>query len=252
MKIVIIEDEKLTAQDLELVLHEVNPEIEIVHILPSVKQAINYFKNHPEPDLIFSDIQLGDGLSFDIFDEVSVKAPIIFCTAYDEYALQAFQQNGIDYVLKPFSAEAIQSALDKYQRFTDVFSRPMDQLKELRTLLGQNTRPISSSILVYHREKIIPIKIADIAVFYIENQMTHLVTFDEKTYYLNKTLDQLERKCGPDFFRANRQYLINRQAVREASHHLSRKFTVKLNVPLPKSINVSKEKLPDFLAWLEE
>lgn len=252
MKIVIIEDEKLTAQDLELVLQEVNPDIEIIGILPSVKQAIHYFKNHPEPDLIFSDIQLGDGLSFDIFDEIPVKSPIIFCTAYDEYALQAFQQNGMDYVLKPFSTEAIRAALDKYQRFTDVFSKPMDQLKELRSLLEQARPQTSSSILVYHREKIIPIKISDIAVFYIENQLTHLITFDEKTYYLNKTLDQLEKKCGPDFFRANRQYLINRQAVREASHHLSRKFTVKVAVSLPKSITVSKEKLPDFLAWLED
>ncbi|HZH54743.1 MAG TPA: LytTR family DNA-binding domain-containing protein [Sphingobacteriaceae bacterium] len=251
MKIVIIEDEKLTAQDLELVLSEVNPAIEIISILSSVKQGKQYFQNQAEPDLIFSDIQLGDGLSFEIFEETPVKSPIIFCTAYDEYALQAFQQNGIDYVLKPFSAEAIRAALDKYERFSDLFSRPTDQLQELRKLLEQN-KPATSSILVYHREKIIPIKISDIAVFYIENQLTHLITFDEKTYYLNTSLDQLEKKCGPEFFRANRQHLINRQAVREASHHLSRKFTVKLQVPLPTSITVSKEKLSEFLTWLEE
>lgn len=252
MKIVIIEDEKLTAKDLEQAIHEVAPDAQIVAILYSVKQSVEFFQTQPEVNLIFSDIQLGDGLSFDIFDQVSVSAPIIFCTAYDEYALNAFQQNGIDYVLKPFTASTIKAALDKFTKLTEVFKGPSEDRVDLRELI-KNLQPTrSSSILVYHKEKIIPINIDQIAVFYIEHQATYLVTFEGQSYYINKTLDQLEEVCGGSFFRANRQFLISRKAVQAASHHRSRKFSVRLNIPFEHSITVSKEKLTAFLTWLEQ
>lgn len=250
MKIVIIEDEKLTAKDLEHVILEVAPESEVVQILYSVKQALEYFEQHPTPDLIFSDIQLGDGLSFEIFEQISIPTPVIFCTAYDEFALEAFRQNSIDYVLKPFSKEAIQSALDKYTSLSEVFSKPTAGMNELRDIIQQMQPARSSSILVHHREKIIPIKMENIGVFYIENKGTYLQTMDGQTYFINKTLDELEQAGGSSFFRANRQFLINRQAVGEASHHLSRKFSVHLNIPFEHSITISKEKLSDFLGWL--
>lgn len=252
MNIVIIEDEKLTAKDLEDVILEVAPSSNIVAMLHSVKQAIAYFDNHPSPDLIFSDIQLGDGLSFDIFNAVKISTPIVFCTAYDEYAIQAFRLNGIDYVLKPFTTDAVQAALDKYAELSKTFSRSGTALTEIQRLLDEMKPTKSSSILVNHKEKIIPIKIDDIAVFYIENQGTYLLNFAGKAYFLNKTLDQIEQLCGTQFFRASRQFLINRAAVSDASHHLSRKFSVRLNVPFGHSITISKEKLSDFLTWLAQ
>jgi len=251
MKIVIIEDEKLTAKDLEDVILEIAPSFQIVATLYSVKQGIEYFRQNPNPDLIFSDIQLGDGLSFDIFSAVETKTPIVFCTAYDEYALQAFRLNGIDYVLKPFTTEAISAALDKYKGLSKVFAENTGTaIGEIQRLLSEMKPVKSSSILVNHKEKIIPIKLDDIAVFYIRNQATYLMNFDGKSYFLNKTLDQIEQICGEGFFRANRQFLVNRAAVNDASHHLSRKFSIRLKIPFEHHITVSREKLSDFLEWL--
>ncbi len=250
MNIVIIEDEKLTAKDLEEVILEVAPSATIDAVLYSVKQAVNYLGKNPAPDLIFSDIQLGDGLSFDIFDTLAIKTPIVFCTAYDEYALHAFRLNGIDYVLKPFTQEAVKAALDKYKDLSEAFSGSTDSVSEIQRLLKEMKPTASTSILVNHREKIIPIKITDIAIFYIENQATRLLTLDGTVYYLNKTLDQLEQQCGDNFFRANRQFLINREAISDASHHLSRKFSVHLKVPFEHTITISRDKLKDFLEWL--
>lgn len=249
MKIVIIEDEKLTARDLENVIHEVQPGVTIVAVLTSVRHAIDYLRQHPAPDLIFSDIQLGDGLSFDIFNEVEVAAPIIFCTAYDEYALEAFRLRGIDYLLKPFTQEAIRSALDKYRDLSEVFSSH-SMVEQLQGLLQETQQPRASSILVNYREKIIPVPIAEIAVFHIENQTTYLTLFSGERYFVNHTLDQLQQLCGASFFRVNRQILVNRAAVKEASHHLSRKLSVNLTIPFEHTITMRKEKLADFLTWL--
>lgn len=250
MKIVIIEDEKLTAKDLEYVIMEVAPGSQILATLYSVKQAVDYLGKNPDPDLIFSDIQLGDGLSFDVFKAVDTRTPIVFCTAYDEYALDAFRLNGIDYVLKPFTAEAVKAALDKYNNMSQAFAGSDTSISEIQRLLQEMKPARSSSILVNHKEKIIPVKMDDIAVFYIEHQATRLLNFEGQTYFLNKTLDQVEQLCGDNFFRANRQFLINREAVSEASHHLSRKFSVRLKIPFDHSITISREKLSDFLDWL--
>lgn len=253
MKIAIIEDEKLTAKDLENIILEVMPSAEIIAVLYSVSQAVAYFKQNKAPDLIFSDIQLGDGLSFDIFKEININTPIIFCTAYDEYALNAFKINGIDYILKPFDQSAIQSALEKYMDLSKAFENTNKQhisLEDIQELVN-NLKPIrTSNILVNHKEKIIPIKIGNIAVFYIENQATYLRTLSGESYFINKTLDQLEQLVGEQFFRASRQYLINKEAVSNASHQLSRKFSVHLKIQFDHSITVSREKLSDFMMWL--
>lgn len=250
MKIVIIEDERLTAKDLEEIILEVRSGATIEAILYSVKQAVNYFEHHPAPDLIFSDIQLGDGLSFEIFDKVAVAAPIVFCTAYDEYALEAFRLKGIDYVLKPFTREEIQASLAKHKDLSEVFSGHHDVVDQLQELLEGARQPRASSILVNHREKIIPVRMDDVAVFYIENQSTYLTLFSGETYYYNRTLDQIQQVAGGKFFRVNRQFLVNRSAVKNASHHLSRKLSVSLTIPFGHTITMSKEKFGDFMAWL--
>ena len=252
MRIVIIEDEKLTAKDLAVTITRLQPDTEIVAMLYSVKECLAFFKNGaPGIDLIFSDIQLGDGLSFDVFSEVTVAAPVIFCTAFDEYALDAFKANGIDYILKPFTEDTIQAALQKYQslkqRMTVNEPQPFDELLKLFT--GKKNEG-QGAVLVYDRDKILPVAIADIAFFFLKNGVIHLTTFEKNTYHLNNTLDDLEKLTGSSFFRVNRQYLVSRKAVVNASSYLSRKLSVSLKVPAEDTVLVSKEKMPQFLDWL--
>ena len=252
MKIVIIEDEKITADDLASTITSIEPTAEIVAILGSVKTAVAYFQKAESPDLIFSDVQLGDGLSFEIFKAVNVSAPIIFCTAYDEYALNAFKTNSIDYILKPSTTNSISEALDKYRNLKQSFSNEDVQYKTIIETLLHRDIPKSTAVLVHYKDKIMPVKTADIALFYIENEITYLQTFENKNYSITKKLEELEEICGSQFFRVNRQCLVNRKAIIDASHYFSRKLSINISVPFQEKILVSKEKSPAFLKWLEQ
>ncbi|SHM77567.1 LytR/AlgR family response regulator transcription factor [Mucilaginibacter sp. OK098] len=251
MNIVIIEDEGVVADELELNIKQLIEEpVDIVQ-LRSVKQAIAYFKKAEAPDLIFSDIQLGDGLSFEIFVEIPVSVPVIFCTAYDEFALDAFKANGIDYILKPFTRQTLDSALEKYRQLKKIFSADQTpQYDALMQLLANREQQTAASVLVYHQDKIIPVKLQDIAMFYLENEVTHLLTFSGKNYYPNKNLDELERLSGNYFFRANRQFLVCRKAIIDVSSFFSRKLSLNLNIPFNEKVIVSKGKAAQFLNWL--
>jgi two-component system response regulator LytT len=254
MNIAIIEDEILTAEDLKEIILKEEPKANVVAVLHSVKEALAYFKTNSMPHLIFSDIQLGDGLSFDIFNAIDLKAPVIFCTAFDEYAIKAFNANGIHYVLKPFNAAKIREAIDKYHTLQDTFSswtKSFENVFEALNLHSIN-QPIkkAESVLVYYQHRVIPIKLKDVAVFYIKNEVTYLYTFDHKTYIVSKTLDELQQLDTDMFYRANRQYIVSRNAVQEASHYLSRKVSITLNVPFSEIITISKEKITPFFDWL--
>ncbi|MDP4275740.1 MAG: LytTR family DNA-binding domain-containing protein [Bacteroidota bacterium] len=251
MNIIIIEDERLTAEDLAETITTAEPAAKIVAILYSVKEAIYYFRANDIPDLIFSDIQLGDGLSFEIFKSVSIAAPVIFCTAYDEYALNAFKANGIEYILKPFTAQTIENALKKYNILRQSFSANFHQYDDLLKILQNREEPKSASILVHHKDKIIPVKFSDIALFYIENGTINLLTTDKKIYSVNKNMEELEQIAGKKFFRINRQCLLNRKVVVNASYYFSRKLSINITVPFKETLTVSKEKMPQFLKWLE-
>ena len=249
MKIVIIEDERLTADDLMQTLWEIDPAIETAAVLRSVSEGVRWFGNNPLPDLIFSDIQLGDGLSFEILGKQYV--PVIFCTAYDEYALKAFNANGIDYILKPFTKESVSCALEKYNNLTrgvkDDMARQYETVRELFSRINV-ARP--SSLLIHFKDTIFPLKIADIALFRLEHGVVSLTTFENRVYYPGKSLDELEELVGEEFFRVNRQYLVNRKAVVNASSILSRKLSISVNVPVSETLTVSKEKASSFLKWL--
>ncbi len=252
MNIVIIEDEMLASDDLADIIQDLEPTATIVTTLKSVRDGLEFFKTPQEVDLIFSDIQLGDGLSFDIFKKVELTTPIIFCTAYDEYTLNAFKVNGIAYVLKPFTKASIKDALEKFKSLKKALAPADIPYTEIVKLLSDRPTPKTSAILVHYKDKIIPIKLDEIALFYIKNELTHLYTFDRISYAVNKTLDELEKMSGGLFYRANRQYLVNRRAIVEASSYLSRKVSISLSIPFPDTITVSKEKLPHFLSWLAE
>jgi len=177
MKIVIIEDEKITADELAGTITSLEPDAVISAILSSVKMAVAYFQKNEAPNLIFSDVQLGDGLSFEIFKFVKISAPVIFCTAYDEYALNAFKTNSIDYILKPSTSQTIAEALAKYRNLRQTFSGGEQKYKDILEALVNMEAPKSASILVHYKDKILPVKLGDIALFYIENEVTHLLTF---------------------------------------------------------------------------
>ncbi len=252
MNIVIIEDEKLTATDLEQTIKAVVPDCNISAILNSVKVAVDYFNNESMPDLIFSDIQLGDGLSFDIFKTVKITSPVIFCTAYDEYALEAFKTNSIDYILKPFSEDSVLDAINKYRQMKQSFATKEYDYDSVINALLQKKNITTSSILVHYKDKILPVRMNNIALFYIEVEVVSLLTLDGKRYHVSKSLDELNKITGEDFFRTNRQSLVNRNAIKDVSHYFSGKLSVNLNVSYEGKILVSRAKRTTFLEWLEQ
>jgi two-component system, LytTR family, response regulator LytT len=251
MKIVIIEDEEITANELAATITTLDPGIVIDAILDSVQTAMAYFKKNEEPDLVFSDVQLGDGLSFEIFRVCKISAPVIFCTAYDEYALNAFKTNSIDYILKPSTSKTIANALAKYRNLRQTLLGGEPQYQAILDTLMSREATDTSSVLVLYRDKIVPVWIKEIAMYYIENEVTHLLTFNPRTYTINKSLEELERISGQRFFRVNRQCLINRKAIAEVSHYFSQKLSINVSVPYKEKILVSREKAPHFLKWLE-
>ena len=226
--------------------------MQIVAKLSSVKDAVAWFRKNEQPDLIFSDIQLGDGLCFEIFKKQPVTTPVIFCTAFDEYALTAFKAHGIDYILKPFDEQTISSALTRYEELERKFLGNNNQIEKILQLFENRKNQKQGSVLVYHKDKILPVKIEDIALFYIENEITYLITFGQKNFTISKSLEELEEITGNVFYRANRQYLVNRKAVKEASQYFARKLSITLSIPFNETITVSKVKVPDFLNWLAE
>jgi predicted alpha/beta superfamily hydrolase/DNA-binding LytR/AlgR family response regulator len=252
MNIIIIEDEPLTAKDLEVCIRGAEPDATIVAVLGSVAEAVEYFRENALPDLIFSDIQLGDGLSFPVFAGLEAPVPVIFCTAYDAYALDAFRAMGIDYILKPFSSSEIAAALGKYKvlRGSGASSAGSASgvLADLAVLFGgQGAR---RSVLVYHKDKIIPVNVGDIAVCYLKDDVVRLVTFAKQQYTVNKTLEEIEKAVGAGFYRVNRQCLVNREAIRDVQQDLGRRLLVNLLVPCEETVTVGRAKVTSFLEWL--
>ncbi|HMO62891.1 MAG TPA: LytTR family DNA-binding domain-containing protein [Ferruginibacter sp.] len=252
MQVIIIEDEILTAEDLSGILLKLPYTININRILPSVKQAVEYLRNQPPPDLIFCDIHLGDGHSFEIFKQVKTITPVIFCTAYNEYALEAFNNNGIGYVLKPFTKKTIKEAIDKYLALkSNAVFTPVDFSKVLEALQTGQQAAKNTTLLVNWKDKILPVRIDDIALFSIEYRAVRLFTKSGADYIISQTLDELELMCGSSFYRANRQFLINKTAVQEVQQYTARKLLVKMGVKGNFDITIAKAKVPEFLSWLK-
>lgn len=252
MKIVIIEDEKLTAKDLKRTILGIEPDIEIAALLHSVEEGIEYFNKNTDTDLIFSDIQLGDGLSFEIFKKVGLQVPVIFCTAYNNYFAEAFQVTGIDYLLKPFTKATVEKALLKYQTLQKRFLLKKDEYPNLLELLETKLSPKKNAIIVRQRDKIIPLDVSSIALLYIDNGCTFAHTFSQERFMVKENLEELENSFGSAFFRANRQYLVNRKAIKDASNFFNRKIVVNLSFPFKSQILVGKLKATAFIEWLSE
>ncbi|MBQ8957475.1 MAG: response regulator transcription factor [Bacteroidales bacterium] len=248
MKVLIIEDEVLAAKALKKLLKEVEPEVEVMAVLETIEETVEWLGKHSTPDLVFMDIHLADGSSFTIFDQVNITCPVIFTTAYDEYALKAFEVNSIDYLLKPITKEALQHAMKKYHNLVDkqFDSRKLDALL---TQLGARKK-FKNCFLLPERDKLVPLPVSNIAYVYIDTKTVKIVSLELKTYYISQTLDDLMAQLDPSvFFRANRQFIISRQAVKDVSVWFGNKLAINLIVETLEKIIVSKARVAEFKHW---
>ena len=252
MNIVIIEDELRTAKSLENIILNIRPDAKITGQYQSVERSVEALSNGPQPDLIFMDIQLADGMSFEIFKSVKIISPVVFCTAFDEYSLEAFKRNGVDYVLKPFSKEDIQKAFVKVDELKNFFQQKV--VPDLGDLLSKLSSPAGkTSFLVFKNQKYTTVHTDNIAFFYIRNDSTSMMCFDKQEYAINQSLDQITSSVSPtQFFRVNRQYLVNFKAIKEVEHYFLRKLYVKLVVETSDKLLINKEKSSTFLSWMED
>jgi two-component system response regulator LytT len=254
MNIIIIEDEFRAAKSLQNLILDLKPGAKIIGVYDSIEISIEALSKNLKPDLIFMDIHLSDGLSFEIFRHVDITCPVVFCTAFDQYMLDAFKSKGVDYVLKPFSREDIAEALRKVDELKKFFQK--NELPELESLLQKIAQPQSrskSSFLVFKNQKYTTILTENIAYFYIHNEITHLMTFDKEQFQLTQSLGQVaEQVSEKQFFRINRQYLVNFKAIKEMEHYFQRKILVKLIVETPEQLLINKEKTHSFFNWLED
>jgi two-component system response regulator LytT len=251
MKVFIIEDEAKAAKELERILVSLDKTIEIAGIVDSVEASISFLSQHPSPDLIFCDIQLADSICFEIFNQVKVISPIVFCTAFDEYMMEAFDTNAISYILKPINVKKIGTALNKFRDMKSFFE-PEQNLIKIQHVATELKMAYKSSLLVTRADKIVPVAVSNIAFLYLDKTIVNITTLKNDHYFFASSLDEVERVLDPSvFYRANRQYIINRKVILNAEHYFSRRFSVKLSIETPETIVISKAKASDFLQWLE-
>lgn len=253
MRILIVEDEPQTAFMLKAIILKFRPEAEIIEITDSVESTVSFLQHSVSlPELIFMDIQLADGISFSIFDQIQVKCPVIFCTAYDDYVLQAFKTNGIDYLLKPVREDDVNAAFQKFDALKLSFDNTA--LADLiRNAVNAPKSAYKKTILVHYRESFIPLQISNIAVFYVDEEILYAYTFDQQKFAIFRPLGEIENELNPSvFFRINRQALVNKLSIKEIQPYFNRKLSLHLSVKLPESLVVSRLKVSEFMKWMEE
>ena len=247
MRVVIIEDETAAAQNLSAILRKNYPDIEIVDTIDTVVDSVEFFRSEPKLDLAFMDIHLADGSSFRIFDNVEVVTPIIFTTAYDQYAIEAFKVNSIDYLLKPINEEGVRRAIEKWQRLTTIERKEYSE----RVSEVAHTRPTEQTFLVHFRDKIIPLQSQDIAFLHTFEERVTAYCHNGSKYQIDLTLEALQgRLSRGEFFRANRQFIISRKAVKDISVWFGSRLTVNLTIATPERIVIPKARVHEFKEWL--
>lgn len=254
MNILIIEDEYPAAERLQQLLDELPEATEVVAVLDSVEAAVKWLREQSAPDLILSDIQLSDGLSFEIFEQVPTSTPIVFTTSYDEYAIQAFRVRSIDYLLKPIKLQELKRAIAKYQQFWQDFSEN-DQLQKMEQLLdslNHSGKQYKKRFLVKKGEQLLPVTDEEIAYFYTENELVFLHTHEGKKFVLDYTLEHLEQMLDPArFFRINRQFILQMSAIAQIHTYFSNRYKLMVQPRPQDDVIVSKGKARAFRLWLE-
>lgn len=252
MNILIIEDEVKTAKELKSMIETLRPESEVYAMAHSLADAEHILSsNQTTPDLIFSDIQLGDGQCFDLFERIKIQTPIIFFTAYNQYALNAFQNNGIDYLLKPVQEEELLKSFKKLDNLSKK-DKAVDFLAIKRLMSNEINSSLPKTMLVYFKEKIIPLSVEEIVLFKIENNKQLAMHSSKESFIINKSLDEIMDKLDPNVFnRANRQYIVNKNFIKNMENLSSRKLLIKMNLFPKEFIQVSREGMSSFLEWVE-
>ena len=247
MKILIVEDETAAYENLVDILAMMGPDIEITGYTESIRQTIQWLQSNPNPDLIFMDIHLSDGSAFSIFSRIKLEVPIIFTTAYDEYAIEAFKVNCIDYLLKPIKVEEMKRALDKFRKWTQ-----KDILNYLTYLTKLTTAPkFKDKLLIPVKDQLQPLDMNDISCFYTTDKNTRIFLKNGKSIPYSKTLEQIEGSLNPkDFIRANKQFIIARRSVKNITIWFDSRLLITIDIEPPERIYVSKNKAAEFKAWI--
>jgi DNA-binding LytR/AlgR family response regulator len=255
MTAIIIEDEKLVAKELAKKIGDVAQDIRIEAMLPSLKTARTWLNENAEPDLIFMDVQLSDGVSFELFVSFNLQCPVIFTTAYNEYAIQAFKSNGVDYLLKPINKDELRIAIEKCRKMLPQTQSLTPGINALLSAFAHGSRQTASKekFVVNFRNTLLPIRTSDIAYF-VREQLIYLCTFDNQRHIIDyETLEEIENLLNTGkFYRANRQYIINEGAIKSVYTHPTGKLSLKLITQPAPEIDISREKAPAFKKWLEQ
>lgn len=255
MNYLIIEDEVPAQHLLQELVQELRPAWKHAACLDSVESAVKWLKNHPHPEVIFMDIQLADGLSFEILDQVDIESMIIFTTAYDEYAVRAFKVNSIDYLLKPIKKSELAGALQKYERYTKKMFHSRNKTIDVAELLNAVTEAkpkYRTRVLVSVGEVFFPLPIEGVAYIFSRHRISSAISFDGKRHVIDFTLDRLEEQLDPEmFFRANRQFIVNIKAVSKIHTFFNGKLILETRPKYEKKVTISREKARQFKRWLD-
>lgn len=250
MKILIIEDETPAASRLERLIKAYKPDVEVVKIIDTVEDAVECLKKKPEIDLIFMDIQLADGLSFEIFNQVEVIQPVIFTTAYDHYAVRAFKVNSVDYLLKPVDEEELKSAIEKYERINH--SASQSGMKEILAAVRSESQHYRRRFLVKTAGRLAFIQANDVGYFFSEEGVTFIVTMNNERYLLENTLEELEQQLDPgEFFRINRKMIIASKSISRMEPYSNNRLLLNLNPTFSEEVVVSRHRTSEFKHWLD-
>ena len=253
MKVLILEDEALSAKRASQLLREFDPEIEVVETLESIEEAVNWLNDHPEPDLLLLDIHLSDGLCFRLFEQISVNSPVIFTTAYDQYALQAFKLNSIDYLLKPLDKTELHNALIKHRSLNDNRGRiSVSDIRRLEENMLSLSKKYKHRFLVKYSDTILYKNADEVAYFYADDKVVFLVTSEARKYLVDYNLESLEELLDPNFFfRINRKIIARIQSIQKVKTLLSSRLQVFLTPAFEQATYVSRERSPEFKLWLD-
>ncbi len=255
MKVIIIEDEELAARRLQNLISEVQTDFDILGVFESIESSVKWLKANKAPDLIFLDVQLSDGLSFEIFKQVDIDCPVIFTTAFDEYAIKAFKVNSIDYLLKPIDKTELTNSIIKFKKLHDleILSLRSNEVKSILNNINKNEQVYKSRFLVKSKQTFLKITTDEIAYFYLENKLTFLVQKTGKKYLLDYTLDDLEKELDPlRFYRANRQFILNADSIQQVRSFFSGKLKVNVVPKYDNEIIISRLKATAFKEWMNK
>jgi DNA-binding LytR/AlgR family response regulator len=252
MQVILIEDELYNLRLLQGMIAKLRPRWQIIKTFGSVKHSVAWLRSNPHPDLFFMDIQLADGLCFSIFDQVRIDKMVIFTTAYDNYAIQAFKVNSIDYLLKPFREKDLEAAIKKFENYNELYlsGSPGKDYSDVFEAIRRWDKKYRKRFLISRGDAFMSLRAGDIAYFYSENRITTAVTFSNNNYIIDFTLDALEEELDPElFFRANRQVIVNINAIERIEKYFAGKLKVLLKSPFKNSLLISRLKSGSFKQW---